>query len=64
MGTSTASKPLNSFIIVIYDLGPTYSFLLLFYYYVFRNGHINHFTDLLNDLLNIIILQTLTRYVI
>ena len=28
MGTSAASEPLNFFIIVIYDLRPTYSFLL------------------------------------
>ena len=28
MGTSAGSEPLNFFIIVIYDLGPTYSFLL------------------------------------
>ena len=27
MGTSAASEPLNSFVIVIYDLWPTYSFL-------------------------------------
>ena len=27
-GTSVASEPLNFFIIVIYDLWPTYSFLL------------------------------------
>ena len=43
MGTSAASEPLNSFIIVIYDLWPTYFFLLLFHNYAFRNGRIDHF---------------------
>ena len=52
MGTSAASEPLNSFIIVIYDLWPTYSFLLFFHDCTFRNGRIDHFMDLLNDLLN------------
>ena len=28
MGTSVASKPVNSFVIVIYDLRPTYKFFL------------------------------------
>ena len=32
----------------IYDLCPTYSFLLLFHDCTFRNGLIDHFTDLLN----------------
>ena len=52
MGMSAASEPRNSFIIVIYDLWPTYSFLLLFYDCAFGNGRIDHFTDLVNDLLN------------
>ena len=30
MGTSVATEPLNVSIIVIYDLGPTFSFLLPF----------------------------------
>ena len=43
-----------------------YNLLIVFssfiYDYAFRNGHIDHLTDLLNDLLNI--LHILTRYVI
>ena len=53
MGTSTASEPHNLFIIAIYDLLPTYSFLLLLYYCTFVNGRLDHFKDSLNDLLNI-----------
>ena len=52
MGTSVASEPLNSFIIVIYDIRPTYSFLLSLSDCSFGNGRIDHFTDLLNDLHN------------
>ena len=52
MGTSTASEPLDFFIIVIYDLCLTYSFILLFHDCTFGNGRFDHFTDLLNDLLN------------
>ena len=52
MGTSTVSEPLDFFIIVIYDLWPTYSFLLLFHDCAFESGHIDHFTDLFNHLLN------------
>ena len=52
---STASEPLNSFIIVIYDPCPTYSFLLFFHDCAFRNGGIDHFTDFM-------ILQILTKY--
>ena len=48
-GTSAASEPLNSFIIDIYDLRPTY---LLFHDCNFGNGCIDHFMDLLNDLHN------------
>ena len=46
-------KPRNFFIIVIYHLWPTYSLILLFHDYAFGNGRIDHFTDLLNDLLYI-----------
>ena len=53
MGTSAASEPLNSFKIVIYDLRPTYSFLLFFHDCAFGNGRLDHFTDLLNALLNV-----------
>ena len=52
MGISAASEPLNFFKIVIYDLWPTYSFLLLFHDCAFGNVRMDHFTDLLNDLLN------------
>ena len=53
MGTSAASEPINFFIIVIYDLRPTYSFFSSFLHdCAFGNGRIDHFTDLLNDLLN------------
>ena len=51
MRTSAASEPLNFFIIVIYDLGPTYSFLFLFHDCTIGNGRIGHFTDFYNDLL-------------
>ena len=51
-GMIAESEPLNSFIIVIYNLWPTYSFLLLFHDCAFGNGRIDHFMDLLNDLLN------------
>ena len=34
------SEPLNSFIIVIYDIRPTYSFPLLFHDCAFGNGRI------------------------
>ena len=51
MGISAASEPLNFFKIVIYDLWPTYSFLLLFHDCAFGNVRMDHFTDLLNDLL-------------
>ena len=53
MGTSAASEPLNFFIIVIYDLRPTYSFLLLF-------GRIDHFTERIY----LIDVTILTKYVI
>ena len=43
-GTSVASEQFNLFIIVIYDLLPTYSFLLSF--------PLEIVADLLNDLLN------------
>ena len=49
MGTSIASEPLISIIIVIYDLWPTYNFLLLFYDCAFGNGRIDHLRDFLND---------------
>ena len=49
---SAAIESLNFFIIVIYDLWPTYSFLHLFHDCPFGNGGADHFTDLLNDLLN------------
>ena len=49
MGTSAASEPLNFFIIVMCELRPTYSFLLLFSDCSFENGRIGHLTDLLND---------------
>ena len=52
MGTSAASEPLNFFIILIYDLRPTFSFLLLFHECAFGNGRIDHFKDLLHDLFN------------
>ena len=53
MVTSGASETLNSFIIVHvkYDIWPTYSFLP-FPDCSYGNGRIDHFTDLLNDLLN------------
>ena len=52
-GNKLASEPLNFFIIVIYDLLPTYNFLLPFSDYSFGNGRIGHLhvTDLLNDLM-------------
>ena len=43
MGTSAVSEPLHFFIIVIYDRFSPWSF---------ENGRIDHFTDLLNGLLN------------
>ena len=46
---SVVSEPLNFFIIVIYDLWPTYNFLLL----SFGNGRIDRLTDLLHDIRNI-----------
>ena len=52
METSPASELFNFFIIVIYDLCPTYIFLLPFSGCSFVNGFMYHLTDLLNDLLN------------
>ena len=49
MGASAASEPRNFFMIVVYDLWPTYSFLLLLHN-AFGNGRIDHIADLLNDL--------------
>ena len=51
MRTSAVSESLNFFIVVIYDAWPTYSLILFYHDYAFGNGHIDHFTDLLNDLL-------------
>ena len=51
METSAASEPPNFFIIVIYDLWPTYSVLLFLHDCSFGDGRFDHFTDLLNDLL-------------
>ena len=53
MGISVASEPLNFFIhvTVIYDLWPTYNFLLPFSDCSVGNGRIGHLTDLLNDLM-------------
>ena len=52
MVTSAASESLNFFIIVIYDLRPTYRFLLLFNDCAFGKSDIDIFTALLNVLLN------------
>ena len=60
MGTSEASEPLIFFIVVIYELSPTYSFLLPFPDCSFGNGHIDHITDLLNDIIDV----TYWQYVI
>ena len=51
MRTSAASEPLNFFIIVLYDLWPTYCFSVPFLMFSFANGRIDQFTDLINDLL-------------
>ena len=53
MGTSVATEPLIFFIHVtlIYDLWPTYNFLLPFSDRSFENGRIGHLTDLLYDLM-------------
>ena len=50
-GASVASEPLNFLIIQICELLPSLSFLLPFSDCSFRNGHIDHSTDLLYDLL-------------
>ena len=50
MKTSIASEQLNFFIIVIYDLGPTYGFFLPFSDCSFGNGRIDHLMNLLNGL--------------
>ena len=47
----SAASELLSFIIVIYDIWPTNSFLILFHDCAFGNGRICHLTDVLNDLL-------------
>ena len=46
------SEPLNFFKIVIYDLWPTYRFLLSFSDCSFGNVRIDHLTDLLDDFTN------------
>ena len=53
MGTNAASEPLYFIIIVIYDLWPTFSFLLPFPDCVIGNGRIDHLKNLLNNLFNI-----------
>ena len=51
MGTSAAIQAINIFIIVIYDLWPSIVFSSLSLLCPFGNGRIEHFTDLLHDLL-------------
>ena len=49
MEMSVASEPLNFFIILIYMIQ---DLLMVFSFLPFGNGRIDHFTDLLHDLLN------------
>ena len=50
----------NFFIIVIYDIWPTYSLLLLFHDFAFGKSRIDHFANLLMDFISIIFVRILS----